>query len=404
MIFTGFSPNLTGRDTLTALKFLLLPWQWPFLRKGKNVEKAENALKDYFGVKNAFCFDSGRSALQFGLESLGVKKDEEVLVQGFTCVVVSNAIKWAGAKPVYVDIGDDFNMDPDDLEKKISLKTKAIIIQHTFGYPAKIEEILEIARKYKLKIIEDCAHAFGVKYQEQFLGTFGDIGMFSFGADKSLSCVRGGALITGNVEIAQKIKKIQDSMPLPSVLKAIQHLVHLPFFFIGKRSYDVKIGKALLYFAKKFNLMNKIVYNSEKQGKPVSHYPSLLANSLAEILLDQLSEINKINEHRRKISEFYDRSLKNKQLHCARFGGTYLRYPILVNNPIAIAGKAKKNGIILGDWYRPVIAPKDTDPTCTDYKKGSCPKAEELSAKVVNLPTNRHVSLNDAKKIIQILK
>lgn len=399
-IFTGFAPNLTKRDVFVALKFIFFLWNWRRIREGNNPEKAENKLKEYFGTKYSLCFDSGRSALNFALQALGIKEGDEVLVQAFTCVVVANAIKWTGAKPVYIDIGEDFNMDPDDLERKITPKSKVLIIQHTFGKPAQIEKLLEIAKKNNLKIIEDCAHSFGIHYENKLVGTFGDIGMLSFGSDKSLSCVRGGALITNNFEAGEKLKKIQSSLKNPRIIKTIQHLMHFPFFYLGKRYYGSKIGKIILAFGKRFGVINKIIYKKEKQGEKVSFYPSLLANSLAEILLNQLGEIDKMNMRRIEISKFYNENLTSGKRDD---NISYLRYPILVKNPEKLLKIAKKKNIILGDWYNSVIAPKDINLETTGYKIGMYPKAEKAARHIVNLPTDRNINPEDAKKIVDLV-
>ena len=118
-------------------------------------------IQDFFNIKFCNVFDSGRSAIYFALKSLGAGDGVEVLVQAYTCVVVVNAINWTGAKPIYVDIGDDFNIEPADLIKKVTTKTKILIIQHTFGQPAKLDELLAITKQYNLKVIEDCAHSLG---------------------------------------------------------------------------------------------------------------------------------------------------------------------------------------------------------------------------------------------------
>ena len=146
-IFTGFSPNLTLSDTFTACGFLFLPWKWATLRMGGAQKKVEVWLEKYFESKHAYNYDSGRTALNHALKACEIKEDDEILVQSYTCMVVSNAITWTGAKPIYVDIKNDFNMDSDDLEKKITDKSKVLIIQHTFGKPADLKSLIAIAKK-----------------------------------------------------------------------------------------------------------------------------------------------------------------------------------------------------------------------------------------------------------------
>ncbi|MEI6597081.1 MAG: aminotransferase class I/II-fold pyridoxal phosphate-dependent enzyme, partial [bacterium] len=314
-IFTGFAPNLTGRDTGLALSYLLLPWRWFKISSGEYIALAEKKLREYFNIKHAYVFDSGRSALYYALKTLGAGDNDEILLQAYTCVVVVNAIKFTGAKPIFVDINDDFNMSPANLENKITAKTKILIIQHTFGLPAKLNELLTIAKRHNLKIIEDCAHSLGARYQGQLTGTFGHIGMLSFGSDKIISCARGGALITNDDEISKNIKSFAQKLPKPKLTKTLQHLMHYPIFYTAKPVYHLFIGKFILILAKKLNIFNKIIYKKEKTGEPVNFYPAKLANSLAHILCEQINEIEQLNAHRRSISKIYQENLNNLNIN-----------------------------------------------------------------------------------------
>lgn len=408
-IFTGFAPNMTGKDVAISLGFLLAPWYWRKIIVGENSAKAEKEIEKYFGIRSCSVFDSGRSALYFALRALDVREGDEVLVQGYTCMVVVNAIKWAGATPVFVDAEDDFNMSSEDLKKKISAKSKVLIVQHTFGLAADLEKLLPIAKKNGLKIVEDCAHCFGAKYDGKLLGTFGDVSVFSFGADKVLSSVRGGALIAEGGELSQKIKKLQTELQAPDLVKTIQHLMHSPIFWLGKKLYGIYVGKTILALAKKTNLMNKIIYAPEKHGEQVEFYPAKMANSLAALLLNQLKDVEKNNLHRQEIASFYEKEIDNKKIilpwrnKINQQNSIFLRYPLLMNDPKKLHALAKKNNIILGCWYDRVIAPTDIDFEKTGYMIGGCPNAEKLAARSINLPTDKNISLDDAKRIVKIV-
>lgn len=409
-LFTGFAPNLTKQDLKTACSFLFFPWNWFKFKKGPYAKKVEDWLKKYFAVKHTFTFDSGRSALHYALKACGAGEGDEILVQAFTCVVVSNAINWTNAKPVYVDIDNNFNMDATDLKNKITSKSKALIIQHTFGTPANLDELLKIAKENNLKIIEDCAHSLGAKYENKLTGTFGDVGMFSFGSDKIVSCVRGGALITNNDNLAKKLTEYSQRLPHSDLIKVKQHLLHFPVFAIGKPLYNLKVGKWFLGLAKKFSIINKIIYQPEKKGKQVLFYPSKLPNALAKILLNQLTNLEKNLKHRREIADIYEKNIKNEKIILplknkigSQSESVYLRYPILTKKPAELLAYFKKQGIILGNWYRPAIAPADIDEKATGYTPGFCPNAEKLSAQVVNLPTNINITKKDAGKIVDLL-
>lgn len=409
-IFTGFAPNLTARDAVISLSYLFLPWRWPFIIKGKFSALAEKKLQEYFNIKHAYVFDSGRSALYYALKALGAGEGDEVIVQAYTCVVVINAIKFTGAKPIFIDIRDDFNLDPAELENKITEKTKILIIQHTFGLPAQLNRLMEIAKKNNLKVIEDCAHSLGARYDGKLTGTFGHIGMLSFGSDKIISCARGGALITADDEIGNKIKALSAQLPPPKLLKILQHLMHFPIFYLTKPVYHLFIGKFILILAKKLNILNKIIYQQEKMGERVNFFPSSLASSLANILCRQINEIDMLNLHRRNISKIYQQKINNQHItlpwrdnEINLETSACLRYPLLTKNPNKLLAYARKYGIILGDWYNQIIAPKDIAMDKTGYLLNQCPKAEKLAAQSINLPTDRQITDKQADKIIKII-
>lgn len=402
MIFTGFLSNATKKDLRIALSFLLLPWRWPRLVLGDAQKQAEAWLCRYFGVSKAITFDSGRTALQKAIEALGVSKYDEVLVQSYTCVVVSNAIRWAGGVPVYVDILDNTTMDPNDLEKKITPKSKVLIIQHTFGMPANMPALLAIAKKHHLSVIEDCAHTLGVRINGILLGTIGDIGMFSFGSDKPISCMRGGALITNNKNLAEKICSLHLALSPASRKKTIQYLLNYPIFAIGKPLYRFGIGKWFLALMRDLHIIGRVVYRKEARGIPIPEYPSALPNALAEILLFQLADLDATNAHRQMIGNMYAAKIVHPSIgeHLDQTSFVPLRYPLFLEHPKNLHRFAKKQNILLGNWYDTPIAPSVKDERVTGYVPGSCPNAERLARQSVNLPTDRTISKKDAEKII----
>lgn len=405
-IFTGFAPNLTNSDVWIAASFLFFPWKWFRLKTGENARLAEDWLKNYFSVRHCFTFDSGRSALYFILKSLDLKAEDEVLLQAYTCVVVANAVVQTGGKPVYVDTDENFNMDCADLEKKITSRTKILIIQHTFGKPASLDLLLKVAKKYNLFVIEDCAHALGAKFNDKLLGTYGDAGFFSFGSDKPVSCGRGGGVITNDDGIAKKLAELQSNLPAVKLGKILQHLFSFIIFFISKPIYNFGVGKCMLWCASRLGLINKIIYPEEKRGQAVKFYPSSLANSLAAILLNQLRQLEVFNNHRREIARRYQEKIKSKKIHLPTqdwSGITWLRYPILSAEPTTLLALAKKNGIILGNWYDVPIAPKDADASAAGYQPGTCSNAERLASQSINLPTDISINFKDAERIIKLV-
>ena len=206
--YTFFFQSLKFSDSLLSLWLFLI--QLFGIKAGRN----ENYLflkevKKSFNFNKGFLFGSARSSIYAILKSLNYDNGSEVLVTGFTCEVVPNAIINAGYLPVYVDINPvNYCMDPAIVEKLITDKTRAIIIQHTFGIPAQINELIKIAQKYNLFVIEDCAVSLGSKYNGKLTGTFGDAAIFSFELSKTITSCWGGMLLLNTNKDNKEIKKI----------------------------------------------------------------------------------------------------------------------------------------------------------------------------------------------------
>ena len=177
----------------------------------KNVSKFEKKICKILGVKYCVSVNSGTDALLFALSQLGLKKNDEVITPSHTYVASVSAIYHVGAIPIFVDIRDDFNIDPNLIEKKITKKTKAIMVVHLNGRSCEMKPILKLAKKYKLKIIEDAAQGFGAKYNGKYVGNFGNAAAFSLHPMKNLSVPGdGGFLTTNSKKIHDKILLLRD--------------------------------------------------------------------------------------------------------------------------------------------------------------------------------------------------
>jgi dTDP-4-amino-4,6-dideoxygalactose transaminase len=403
-ISISLSPNVQRDDVFLTLKTILSPWTW---KNGKEVKELEDAFKNFFSVYQAFSFNSGRSSLMAILYALNIGADDEVLIQAYTCNAVSNSIIWSGAKPVYVDIkgDDDLTIDIDDLEKKITKKSKAIIIQHTFGFIADVDKVLVLAKKYNLRIVEDCAHTLGAEYRGKKIGSFGDASFFSFGRDKVISSVFGGMVLTDNAGFAERINEFQKKCGNPSNFWIFKQLLHPIIFSLALPVYNFfGLGKIIILFFQKIGLLSKAVTKGESQGRKPEYFPFVLPSALAVLAMNQFKKADKFNKHRQEIADFYEKHLGN-QNHLEKKNMFLLKYPIVVKSPKALIRRARAENIILNDgWFGSPIAPLGTNLLKMHYNIGSCPKAEKASESILNLPTHVNISLKQAEKILKCIQ
>lgn len=176
---------------------------------GPEVEKMEKNLSDYLKCGFSIGISSGTDALLIALMSIDIKPGDEVIVPVYSFFATAGVVSRLNAKPVFAEVDPvTFNIDPSDFEKKITSRTKAVIPVHLYGQSCDMDPIMEIARKHKIKVIEDAAQAIGVQYKDgRFVGTIGDVGCFSFFPSKNLGCFGDGGLVTtNNEELAYKLK------------------------------------------------------------------------------------------------------------------------------------------------------------------------------------------------------
>lgn len=340
----------------------LIPnFKWKYLRPAKDPG-------DFLWLEN------GRTALYLLLKSLKVEGGE-VVIQAFTCSVVPGAIIEAGATPVYCDIDETYNLDPANLT--ITDKTKAVIIQHTFGTPANYSVIKAICDKKNVPLIEDCAH---------FSKPFGNLYFYSFGRDKSIAAIFGGALKNQNLP----------QLPKRDFLWSLKQYFYLFSTWFIIQTYDFfGFGKALHFVIRKFN---PPITEAEKLGQ--KHEIFYQGFPLRNLVFNQINDLDKIIAHRKKLAKIYSSKLNEK----FDPNSTYLRFTIEVDDPDGLRKFAAKQNVFLGDWYDQVVAPKSVDPKIFKYIMGSCPVAERAAKRVVNLPTNLNLTEQDVLKVVNIVK
>jgi dTDP-4-amino-4,6-dideoxygalactose transaminase len=187
------------------------------VQRGPAINKFYREFGNWLGAYHVLGTSSGRSAFQLALQALGMEKGAEIIFPVFTFPVIPLVAKLLGYRPVFCDVDPKtYNSDPEHIEPKITSDTGAILATHLFGRPCAIREIAEIARQRHIRLIEDCAHACGVRVDGRQVGTFGDVGVFSFAEGKNMPCFGGGAIATSDEKIFKQARQILSEAHLPT--------------------------------------------------------------------------------------------------------------------------------------------------------------------------------------------
>jgi len=339
---------------------------------GPEVEKLEKNVAKYCDTKYGIALNSGTDALFLSLKTLRIKPDDEVITTPFSFIATAEVIANLGAKPVFVDIDSKtFNIDPEKIEERITKKTKAIILVHLFGQMAEMNEIMRIAKKQNLKVIEDACQAIGAKYQikvnqkSQWLkaGSIGNIGCFSFFPSKNLGAYGdGGMVVTNNKQLASKIKLLKN-------------------------------------------------HGSSKKDKYLNLTPgfnSRLDSIQAAVLNVKLKHLDKWTKARQKNAEYYNKHLKNINEIITPIIPSYAfhvfnQYTIRAKKRNKLQTHLKKYDIPTQIYYP---YPLHLQPAFKylKYKKGDLPETEKSCEEVLSLPIYPELSKKQQDYIIKKIK
>lgn len=366
------------------------------------------ALADYLSVssENISFFWKGRVALYALMKAYGIKKDDEVILPAFTCVVVPNAIIYCQAKPVYVDINPQtLNCDAEEIRKKITEKTKFIIAQNTFGLPSDLDAIMVIAKEKNIIVIEDCTHGLGGFYKGRKNGTIADASFFSTQWNKPFSTGIGGMAYVHDKDVAEKMKSIEKTSKAPSFLERVQLSVLLSVRSIMKAPAVYWPMIKLYRFLSKNNL---VVGSSQGNELDNPILPDDFLKQMANVQLKKgISELMKLNQyvsHRVKVAAQYDEAMRKLGIKInSNSDNAYLKYPLLVKDRKLFFELAAKKNIELGDWFISPIHPITEQFHLWQYDYGKFPIAEYVSAQIVNLPTHIDMGPKAVERVLSFL-
>jgi perosamine synthetase len=341
---------------------------------GPEIEEFERVVANYVGVKYGVSFNSGTSALHAALLAYEIKQGDEVIVPSFTFIATANAPLFVGAKPVFADIEDStFGLDPNDVERKITRRTKAIMPIHYGGLPCRIKELRKIAQEYNLLLIEDAAESLGASVDGRKVGSFGDAAMFSFCGNKVITTGEGGIIVTNSSEIYERLKLIRSHGRLESE----------PYFMSTKTLDYIMLG-----------------------------YNWRISSITAALGLAQMKKLDRIIKMRRKNAEYITSKLsKIDEVKVPQppegYFHVYQMYTIRVKGGREVRDALKdhlaKKGIMSKVYFEPVHLTHFYREKF-GFKGGELPVTERLSSEVLTLPLYPTMTIEEMDYIIESIK
>ncbi len=352
-----YRPYLTGREKEYVASCIESTW---ISSRGEFVSRFESEFEKFIGVRHATSVCNGTVALHLAMTALELGPGDEVIVPTLTYVASVNTIVQTGATPVFVDsLEATWQIDPADVQRKITPRTKAVIAVHLYGAPCNMTALTELCDQHGLFLIEDCAEAFGTLYHDKHVGTFGDIATFSFFGNKTITTGEGGMVVTNNSEL----------------------------------------------FAKSYHLKTQGVSPAREYWHDTIAFNYRMTNICAAIGVAQLEHADQILGKKRLIAKWYDEELASLPLTTQRESEktrhSWWMYSILARNPdecTRLRGELRLAGV----ETRPLFHPAHVLPP---YFSGlSFPVAERLSSRGINLPSYPGLEQSDVKTICQTIR
>lgn len=372
---------------------------------GTDIARFEQSFAHRVRSAHGIALATGRLGLTAVLTALGIGRGDEVLVPVPTHVVVPNAVRYAGCEPVFVDCRPTTaNIDLEAATRLVGERTRALILQHTFGVPADIDRALELARRHDLSVIEDCVHALGATWRGHPVGSLGIAGFFSTEETKMISTTLGGVVVTDDEELADHVRHFVASCPLPTDADVRRRMAKLLAYHALTWPPVHRSARALYESVGKRHPFPKPVSAAESAGGFPPDYRERFSNAQARVGVRQLHRLDANLEHRRRIAAVYASGLPDgHRVEVPTVADpSWVRYPLVVSDRDA-AEEACRASTVLGNWFTSVLE-ESHSPEVAGYEQGSCPVAERLCSHLVNLPTHQRVSESDARAIMAAVR
>lgn len=336
--------------------------------EGPFVKRFEEGMATYVGRKHGIAVSSGTAALEAAVQALNLEKGTEVILPTFTIISCAQAITKAGLIPVVVDCEmDTWNMDVDQIEEAITSRTSAIMVVHIYGLPVKMDKVLELARKYDLKIIEDAAEVHGQTYNGKMCGSFGDISIFSFYPNKHITCGEGGMILTDDDQLAERCRGVRN------------------LFFSSRRYVHEEIGSNFR-----------------------------MTNMQAALAVAQLEKIDEHINRKREIGRLYDNLLSDfndvlKPIPLTEYAeNIYWVYGLVIGDSydfdsIEASRRLKEMGIGTRTFFYPI----HKQPVYLKqgmFHNVSCQNAEKLAERGLYIPSGLGITDDEIERVAKAVK
>lgn len=350
---------IIGQEEITAVKNVM---ESGVIASGAKVSEFENNFAQYLGSKHAVATSSGTTALEIALKAVGIKKGDKIITTPFSFIASTNAIVYSGAIPVFADIDEKtFNICPDSIEKVLEKDSniRALLIVHLYGQSCNMDRIMDIVNRYNLILIEDCAQAHGAEWSGQKVGTFGDVGAFSFYPTKNMTTAEGGMIVTNNPEITKSARLL------------INHGMEIRYY------HDI------------------IGYNYR------------MTNIAAAIGVEQVKKLESFNLGRQKNADYFNENISNDVIikpYCDMNGKhVYHQYTLRIKQGLRdqFIKLLEKNEIGYGIYY-PLAIPEqkcyDSYAFSTNY-----PITDRIKNEVISIPIHPSLTKDEIKRIVKVI-
>lgn len=354
-----YEPVLGSKERENVLRCLDTNW---ISSRGEFINQFESGFAAYTRVKHAISVSNGTVALHLALLALDIGPGDEVIVPTFTYIASVNAIAYVGATPVFVDsLADTWQIDPADVERKITPRTKAVMVVHLYGQPCDMQSICDITKRHNIRIVEDAAEAFGSRISELHVGSWGDVSTYSFFGNKTVTTGEGGMVVTNDDALDSRLRKLR--------------------------------GQGLA--------------GSREYWHDVIGYNYRMTNICAAIGAGQLERADMLIQQKRALAERYAEGLKDCEVQVLREqAGTTSSYWM---NCIAVPESKLRDALRehladRGIETRPTFYPAHTMPMYQHYAVHSYPVAESIAARGINLPSSPALTEEAVQYVIDSIK